>query len=240
MRLRTTLPGHNTVCKALANVRAARRSAGPGTVMSERTNSGAGSEVSLPAFLMERWLNLLLSYVTTMVLSFTRGMASTGSQDAAGEPRLSLVESIGLLAAATGLAAWQSELLVGAISAARAALGITEFFTGVVVVALVGNAAEHATAVGMAMQNRMNAAVSIANASSSQIALFVAPVLVFASLAFGHPLSLVFNPFEVVGLGLAVIAAAIVSLDGESTWAEGLQLVAVYLVLIVVFYFVPG
>lgn len=183
---------------------------------------------------------LLLSYIVTMILSYVKKTHVSMTEEIKHKPRLELRQAMGLLAGATILAAWQSELLVEGVSAAQESLGLTEFFIGVVIVAIVGNAAEHFSAVTMAMQNRMEIAVTIANASSIQIALLIAPVLVFASLLFGHPLSLVFNAFEVVGLFLAVIAVAIVSLDGESTWAEGLQLVAVYLVLVVVFYFVPA
>ncbi len=86
----------------------------------------------------------------------------------------------------------------------------------------------------------MDLAVNIATASSTQIALFVAPMLVFASVLFGKPMSLVFNAFEIVGIGLAVLAMTIVSLDGESNWFEGLQLLAIYLVLAIVFFFVPS
>jgi len=102
------------------------------------------------------------------------------------------------------------------------------------------NAAEHGSAVLMAMKNRMDLAVTIATGSGTQIALFVAPVLVFASFLLGHPMSLVFNAFEIVGVALSVLALSLVSLDGESNWFEGLQLVAIYVVLAIVFYFVPA
>ena len=116
---------------------------------------------------------------------------------------------------------------------------MTEFFVGAIVVAIVGNAAEHFTAVLMAKRNRMELAVTIATGSSTQIALFVAPVLVFVSFVFGRPLSLVFNAFEIAGVSLSVAALSVVLLDGESNWFEGIQLMAVYLVLAIVFYFVP-
>lgn len=154
--------------------------------------------------------------------------------------RLSFTASILLLLIATGLAALEAELLVDGISEATVALGMTEFFVGVIVVAVVGNAAEHFSAVIMAMKNKMDLAVTIATGSSTQIALFVAPVLVFGSFLFGRPMSLVFNAFEIVGVALAVLILAIVSLDGESNWFEGLQLVAVYVVMGIVFYFVPA
>ncbi len=155
-------------------------------------------------------------------------------------PRLGLTSSLVLLGTATVLTALMSELLVDGISDATRALGLTEFFVGVIVVAVVGNAAEHFSAVSMAMKNKMDLAVAIATGSSTQIALFVAPILVIASFLFGTPMSLVFNAFEIVGIALSVLILAVVSLDGESNWFEGLQLVAVYVMLAIVFYFVPA
>ncbi|HEX2988849.1 MAG TPA: cation transporter, partial [Chloroflexota bacterium] len=156
------------------------------------------------------------------------------------QPRLSLVNSVTLLLAATVLVAVESELLVGGISDATAALGMTEFFVGIVVVAVVGNAAEYFTAMMMAKRNRMELSVTIATGAGTQVALFVAPVLVFASFIMGQPMSLVFNPFEIAGVTLTVLALALVALDGESNWFEGLQLTAVYLILAIVFFFVPA
>ncbi|HEX2950163.1 MAG TPA: hypothetical protein VHV83_11470, partial [Armatimonadota bacterium] len=122
---------------------------------------------------------------------------------------------------ATVLTAFMAEELVGAIEVATAKLGMTEFFVGVIVVAVIGNAAEHFTAVTMARKNKMELAVTITTASSTQVALFVAPVLIFASFLFGKPMSLVFNAFEIMGIGLSVLSLAFVSLDGESNWFEG-------------------
>ncbi len=158
--------------------------------------------------------------------------------EAGAPPHLAPTPAITLLALATLVTAVEAELLVSAIHAATAALGMTPFFVGVIVVAIIGNAAEHFSAVQMAYKNKMDLAVTIATASSTQIALFVAPVLVFASYAFATPMSLVFNAFEIVGIGLSVLIVALVSLDGESNWFEGLQLLAVYLILAIVFFFV--
>ncbi len=184
---------------------------------------------------------LILTYLGSLVFSLrTHRALLTSMPEERRAPRLSLSQSIVILAVATGIVAIESELLVGSISTATAALGMTEFFVGVVVVAIVGNAAEHSAAVLLAMRNRMETAVTIAIGSSAQVALFVAPILVFASFAFGQPMSLVFNSLEIAGIGLSVIALAFVVLDGESNWFEGLQLVAVYLVLVLVFYFLPA
>jgi hypothetical protein len=126
------------------------------------------------------------------------------------------------LVAATALIAWMSELLVGAVSEASHVLGLTEVFVGVVVVAVVGNAAEHSTAVLVAMKDHMDLALNIAIGSSIQIALFVAPVLVFASYAMPHgPMDLRFTPFEVLAVVAAVGVVNLVAQDGESNWLEG-------------------
>lgn len=154
--------------------------------------------------------------------------------------RLPVSTAAWLLLLATAGTALEAELLVAAIHDATAVLGMTEFFVGVIVVAVVGNAAEHFSAVLMAVKNKMDLAVTIATGSSTQIALFVAPVLVLSSFLFGQPMSLVFNSFEIAAIALSVLALSLVSLDGESNWFEGLQLLAVYVIMAIVFYFVPA
>jgi Ca2+:H+ antiporter len=129
-----------------------------------------------------------------------------------------------------------SEILVHSISDAAHNLGLSEFFIGAIVVAIVGNAAEHWVAVLVAVKDKMDLAVNIAIGSSAQIALFVAPVLMLTSLFLGpHPMALVFNGFELAGILLAILIANHVTNEGESTWYEGLQLLAVYVVLGVAF-----
>jgi Ca2+:H+ antiporter len=145
--------------------------------------------------------------------------------------------ALGLATAAT---AWMSELLVDAVHGASASLGLTQVFVGVVIVAIVGNAAEHSTAVKMAVHDRMDVAIQIAVGSSLQIALFVAPVLVFVSrLLPGGALDLRFTPFEVLAVAVAVGAVNVVAQDGESNWLEGVLLVATYVVLALAFYYLP-
>ena len=151
----------------------------------------------------------------------------------------SIKKSVLVLAVATAGVAVMSEALVGAVSATAASLGFTEVFVGVILVAIVGNAAEHSTAVLMALKNQMDLAVNIAIGSSIQVALFVAPVLVFASYLFGRPMDLVFSTFEVVAVSIAAGVATLVSMDGESNWMEGAQLLAVYAILGLAFYFLP-
>jgi Ca2+:H+ antiporter len=146
-------------------------------------------------------------------------------------------KSILALAGAGVAVGVMSEILVDSISEAAETLGLSEFFIGVIVVAIVGNAAEHWVAVLVAMKDKMDLAVNIAIGSAAQIALFVAPVLVLASFVLGpHPMALVFNGFEVGGILIAILIAIHVTNEGESTWYEGLQLLAVYLVLGIAFF----
>jgi Ca2+:H+ antiporter len=149
--------------------------------------------------------------------------------------------SVIALAVAGVLVGVMSEVLVGSITEASESIGLSEFFIGVIVVAIVGNAAEHWVAVLVAMKNKMDLAVNIAIGSSGQVALFVAPVLVFASLAFGHPhpLDLHFTLLEVAALLLSVFVVALVCHDGETHWMEGAMLLAVYAIFAVAFYHLP-
>jgi Ca2+:H+ antiporter len=140
--------------------------------------------------------------------------------------------SVTMLAVAGVAVGVMSEILVGSISEASESIGLSEFFVGVIVVAIVGNAAEHWVAVLVAMKNKMDLAVNIAIGSSAQIALFAAPVLVIASFVIGPgPLALVFNGFELGALLLAILVANYITQDGESTWFEGLQLLALYAIV---------
>lgn len=148
-------------------------------------------------------------------------------------------KSITVLLVATAFVALISEFLVGAIEQARESLGLTEVFVGVIVVAIIGNAAEHSSAILMAMRNKMDLSLSIALGSSLQIALFVAPVLIFASYLFGRPMNLEFTIPEVVAVVASVLIAQQISSDGESNWVEGVQLLSVYAVLAILFYFLP-
>jgi Ca2+:H+ antiporter len=152
-----------------------------------------------------------------------------------------LARPIATLVAATAAIAWMSEIMVGAIEPTAHALGLTDLFVGVFVVAILGNAAEHATAVTAAMKDRMDLSLSIAIGSSIQIALFVAPVLVLASLVIGpRPMDLAFPAGLVLAVLLAVLISGQVASDGRSNWLEGAQLLAVYVLLGVTFFFLPG
>jgi Ca2+:H+ antiporter len=152
----------------------------------------------------------------------------------------SMGKSIGVLAGATSLIAYMSEILVGSVEQAAHEFGMSSIFVGVIVVAIVGNAAEHSTAVMVAMKNRMDLSLSIAIGSSVQVALFVAPVLVLLSYFIGpRPMDLVFTPAEVLAVVLAVAVTGQIAGDGESNWLEGVQLLAVYIILGIAFYFLP-
>ena len=140
-------------------------------------------------------------------------------------------KAITILLLATAVVALLSEFLVGTIESVRTSLGITEVFVGVIVVAIVGNAAEHSTAVVMALKNKMDLSVGIAVGSSLQIALFVAPVLVFCSYAFGRPMNLEFSLPEIFAVVVSVYILFQISGDGETNWLEGVQLLSVYLIL---------
>jgi len=184
---------------------------------------------------------LIVAYVGSLVYSFTTGrsLIAPPPPHTHGK-RPSYLPPILLLGAATALTTVQAEVLVGGVSAILAKSGMSELFTGVIIIALVGNAAEHFSAISAARRNDMTLAVEIAIGSSAQIALFVAPVLVLASFAMGSPMTLLFHPFEIAAVSISVVATTIVAMDGESNWVEGLQLLAIYLVVAAAFYLIPA
>ena len=146
---------------------------------------------------------------------------------------------VGVLLAATIAVAIESELLVDSLEEATSKLGLTALFTGVILLPIIGNAAEHATAVTVAMKDKMDLSVSVSVGSSLQIALFVAPVLVIVGWLMGKPMDLDFNPFELVAVAVAVLITNSISSDGRSNWLEGTLLLAAYAVLGLAFYFHP-
>ncbi|RKH02601.1 calcium/proton exchanger [Corallococcus praedator] len=146
--------------------------------------------------------------------------------------------AIVLLAATLGVVV-VAEFLVHAIEPAIATFGFTHTFVGVIIIAIIGNAAEHSTAILMALKNKMDLAFNIAFESSKQIALFVAPVLVLVSIPLGQHLTLEFSHMEVAGIAIGTGAAALIALDGESNWLEGVMLLGVYAILGVAFFFIP-
>jgi Ca2+:H+ antiporter len=152
-------------------------------------------------------------------------------------PQWTLQRTIIVLLAVAGAIGWMSELLVGATEATVHTLGLSSVFVGLVLIPIIGNAAEHSSAVLMARKNRMDLAASIAIGSSVQVALFVAPVLVFVGLIVGHPLDLAFGTFEVASVTLAVWITSAIVLDAESNWLEGAFLLLVYGILAVAFFY---
>lgn len=152
---------------------------------------------------------------------------------------MSLTAALVMLGLAPAGVVWMSETLVGVVESVTATLGLSEFFLGIILIPIIGNVAEHLVAVTVAIRNKMDLSIEIAVSSSLQIALFVAPLLVFVSLAMGHPLTLVFNQFELLAVIAAVLVAALVSADGESNWLEGAALLAVYIILGIGFFLLP-
>jgi Ca2+:H+ antiporter len=151
----------------------------------------------------------------------------------------SRTKAVLVLAASGILVGVMSELLVGSVEGAARSLGMSDLFIGVVIVAIIGNAAEHGVAVTVAMRNKMDLSFNIATGSSAQVALFVAPLLVLAGLAIGRPMDLFFEVFELAAMGLAVAAVIMVTQDGESNWFEGAMLLSVYIMMGLVFYLHP-
>ena len=186
-------------------------------------------------------LVLLAAYSAHLVFSLvTHRQLFAGEAQPEHQPEWTMRKALLVLAGSTALIAWISEILVGSVEATAESLGMTRIFLGVIVVAIVGNAAEHSTAVMMALKNKMEISLGIAIGSSLQIALFVAPLLVIASHFIGpRPMDLVFSPAEVLAVFVAVLITGQIAADGESNWLEGAQLLAVYLILVMVFFFLP-
>jgi Ca2+:H+ antiporter len=188
---------------------------------------------------------LILVYALTLLFSmkthaylYDVGVAETEGEEPSHEkPNVWLWS--GVLLVCTLLVALESELLVDSLEVATSQLGLTALFTGVILVPIIGNAAEHATAVTVAMKDKMDLSLSVAVGSSMQIALFVAPVLVIAGWILGQPMDLDFQPFELVAVAVSVLIANSISSDGKSNWLEGTLLLAAYVVLGFAFYFHP-
>ncbi|PWU01853.1 MAG: calcium/proton exchanger [Candidatus Melainabacteria bacterium] len=186
---------------------------------------------------------LFVTYILGLVFSLkTHKDLYLPSQDAEVDAALgisswSVKKSLLVLFVSAVLVAILSEYLVHAIAETATTLGVSKIFIGVILVAIIGNAAEHSTAVLMAMRNKMDLAINIALGSGTQIALFVAPILVFVSFLLGAPMDLCFTELEVLSIAVSVIILAFIATDGECNWLEGVQLLAVYLVLGAAFYF---
>jgi Ca2+:H+ antiporter len=218
----------------VAGTGATTRAAAAAGAVTERTLSVEISVVLIVTYA----LSLLFSLRTHKHLYVGEAGAHTDELAPAGSGTR---QAVGLLVAATAGVALMSELLVGAVEATAEVFGMNEVFVGVILVALIGNAAEHSSAILMASRNKMDAALTIAIGSSIQVALFVAPVLVLLSyLIAPTPMDLRFTTLEVVAVGISVWIMTLVAQDGESHWMEGVQLLAVYLILALAFYWLPG
>lgn len=181
---------------------------------------------------------LFIVYLASMLASF-RGTDPLGVRhEETHEATWSRGKALLMLFISTVLVALEAELLVSSIEPVTQALRWSQFFVGIVIIPIIGNAAEHSTALIMALKNQMNIAVEIAVGSSSQIALLVTPILVFLSYVWGNPMNLFFNYYEIIALASAVLIAIFISLDGESNWLEGAQLIVAYLIIAAAFYFV--
>ena len=216
----------------------------------DATSTGIG-EATLQKLSVAVAIVLILVYGLTLLFSmkthsylFDVGVAemegeesNLAKEDTEEKPNLTLWISV--LLGVTLLVAGESELLVETLEEATAQLGLSTLFTGVILLPVIGNAAEHATAVTVAMKNKMDLSVSVAVGSSLQIALFVAPVLVLAGWFMGQPMDLDFNPFELVAVAVSVLIANSISSDGNSNWLEGTLLLATYVVLELAFFFHP-
>ncbi|MCB9450460.1 MAG: calcium/proton exchanger [Anaerolineaceae bacterium] len=183
---------------------------------------------------------MIIIYGLSVLYTFSGG-AGTSREAAHHEAKWKPRFAIGVLVVATLGIVFMSEILVGAVEPVTEQLGLTEFFIGIIIIPLVGNVAEHLVAVQVAIKNKMELSLAVSLGSSLQIALFVAPVLVFVSLLMGgETLLLVFNTFELVAVTAAALVAAFIALDGESNWLEGAMLLAVYLMIALAFYFLPA
>lgn len=183
---------------------------------------------------------MIAIYVLYLVFSL-RG-TSPAERDQLQEehtPSLGLWTAIGLLAGSTIAIVFMSEVLVGAVEPTAQDWGLSEMFIGVMLIPLIGNVAEHLVAVQVAIKNKMDLSLGIAIGSGLQVALFVTPILVFTGILLDEPMTLVFNAYELAALVVAVFIAVLISVDGESHWLEGAELLALYAILGMAFYFVP-
>lgn len=201
--------------------------------------------VELKAFESELLLSegialiLILLYAGNIIYSLTSHEGTGAAVEIHHEPQWSMPMAVGVLAAATIGIVFMSEFLVTTVEPVVEELGWSELFVGVIIVPIIGNVAEHLVAVQQALKNRIELAMTIALGSSLQIALFVAPVLVFISLLFEDKLILAFTIPEVVALAAASYVGSLVAQDGETNWFEGLMLLGVYLIIALAFFLLP-
>lgn len=182
---------------------------------------------------------IIILYVLSVFYTLRAKAGDPLTREAAHAPTMSVRSAVILLIAATALIALMSEFLVGAVEPMTAQLGISELFVGIILVPIIGNIAEHVVAIEVAMKNKMDLSLGIAIGSSLQVALLVAPLLVFIALLFGQYLTLEFTSFELVALLASCVIAAMVSMDGRSNWLEGALLIGLYVIVAIAFFFLP-
>jgi Ca2+:H+ antiporter len=177
-------------------------------------------------------------YVAALVFTLVTHEHLFRTPDEGERPSWSRRRAIGMLVVTTGAVALMSEFLVSSLEPALADVGLSEFFVGLIVIPIIGNAAEHASAVMFALRNKVDVTLEIAIGSSTQIALFVVPLLVFISLIVGHPMDLIFSTFEVAAVALSTVLVFMIASDGRSNWLEGAQLMGAYVIMAISFFFV--
>ncbi len=180
---------------------------------------------------------LIVTYGLSLLFALRTHKSFFRSEFEHGQAKWSAGRAIGLLAGATVLVALMSEFLVGALEPTVERLGLSKLFVGLIVVPIVGNAAEHSSAIFLAAKDKMDISIEIAIGSSTQIALFVAPVLVFVSLLVGHPMNFIFTNFEIAAVAFSSAILGFIALDGRSNWLEGAQLLAAYVIMAISFFF---
>lgn len=193
-------------------------------------------------FFLSRWTSVVLIaiYILGLVQTLRRHRSRPRNPKRPSGPVRSVKSAFAALAVTTVLLAFMSDSLVKTVEIAKENLGLSNLFMGMIVVAIIGNAAEHTSAIMMAQQNSMEATFSITVGSGAQIALLVAPTLVLLSWVMQKPMSLLFSPLEIAGIGIAVLAVTLVGWDGETTWFDGAQLIAIYLIFALAIYLVPA
>ena len=180
---------------------------------------------------------LIATYAAQTYFFFSSPDAPGGHAEEQVAPEWSTRRSIGVLLTSAAALTAVSEVLVHTLEPTVAALGVSKLFIGMILIPIIGNLAEHIVGVTLAYKNKMDFSLITSLGSATQIALFAAPVLVFFGLIVGHPLTLVFTPLEVVAVGAATFIAAYIALDGRTNWVEGVQLVSVYLILAIAFFY---
>jgi Ca2+:H+ antiporter len=181
---------------------------------------------------------LITLYIAALAFTLITHEHLFRTPDVDERPTSSRGRAVVVLLAATAFVALMSEFLVSSLDPAIEALGLSEAFVGLILIPIIGNAAEHSSAVMFALRNKVDVTLEIAIGSSTQIALFVAPALVFLSLLIGHPMDFVFSTFEVAAVALSTFLVFMISIDGRSNWLEGAQLVGAYVIMAISFYFV--